>query len=170
MRFVMSVQADTIWVESAEALFANGRCRGNRRRFHPLKERSEDSRLSSDRAAVFVVLGRHVRPRTARKNCRAECGVQRGANQYYDLKSVRCAVWLAEGVGFEPTVRLRARRFSRPVYSTTLAPLRGSMVCNQAGCRDNKCRGFGQEEPIWLTRACALLQELKDEAGGDTDA
>jgi hypothetical protein len=31
---------------------------------------------------------------------------------------------LAEGVGFEPTIRLRVCRFSRPVYSTTLAPLR----------------------------------------------
>jgi len=31
------------------------------------------------------------------------------------------------------------------------------MVCNQTGCRDNKCQGFGQEEPAWLTRACALL-------------
>jgi hypothetical protein len=70
--------------------------------------------------------------------------------------------WVAEGVGFEPTVRLRARRFSRPVYSTTLAPLRGSMVCNQAGCRDNKCQGFGQEEPVWLTRACALLPPNDD--------
>ncbi len=30
---------------------------------------------------------------------------------------------VAEGVGFEPTIRLRACRFSRPVYSTTLAPL-----------------------------------------------
>jgi hypothetical protein len=64
---------------------------------------------------------------------------------------------LAEGVGFEPTVRLRARRFSRPVYSTTLAPLQGSMVCNRTGCRDNKCQGFGQEEPVRLTRAYALL-------------
>jgi len=31
------------------------------------------------------------------------------------------------------------------------------MVCNQAGCRDNKCQGFGQEEQVWLTGACALL-------------
>src|SRR5262249_6427847 len=30
---------------------------------------------------------------------------------------------VAEGVGFEPTIRLRVCRFSRPVYSTTLAPL-----------------------------------------------
>ena len=60
-------------------------------------------------------------------------------------------------MGFEPTVRLRARRFSRPVYSTTLAPLQGSMVCNRTDCRDNKCQGFGQEEPVRLTRAYALL-------------
>ena len=31
---------------------------------------------------------------------------------------------LAERVGFEPTVRLHAQRFSRPPDSTTLAPLR----------------------------------------------
>ncbi len=35
---------------------------------------------------------------------------------------------VAEGVGFEPTVRLPARRFSRPVYSTTLAPLRITLL------------------------------------------
>src|SRR5216684_1289514 len=33
---------------------------------------------------------------------------------------------LAERVGFEPTVRLHAQRFSRPSRSTTLAPLRGA--------------------------------------------
>ena len=32
---------------------------------------------------------------------------------------------MAERVGFEPTVRLPAQRFSRPSQSTTLAPLRG---------------------------------------------
>ena len=31
---------------------------------------------------------------------------------------------MAERVGFEPTVRSRAQRFSRPPHSTTLAPLR----------------------------------------------
>src|SRR5262245_4060818 len=31
---------------------------------------------------------------------------------------------MAERVGFEPTIRLRVYRFSRPAYSTTLAPLR----------------------------------------------
>ena len=31
---------------------------------------------------------------------------------------------LAERVGFEPTVRVRAQRFSRPPRSTTPAPLR----------------------------------------------
>ncbi len=33
---------------------------------------------------------------------------------------------MAERVGFEPTVRLHAQRFSRPSRSTTLAPLRGA--------------------------------------------
>ena len=31
---------------------------------------------------------------------------------------------MAEEVGFEPTVRFHARRFSRPVHSTTLPLLR----------------------------------------------
>ncbi len=31
---------------------------------------------------------------------------------------------VAERVGFEPTIRLRVFRFSRPVHSTTLPPLR----------------------------------------------
>ena len=31
---------------------------------------------------------------------------------------------MAEGEGFEPPVHFRARRFSRPVHSTTLPPLR----------------------------------------------
>ena len=33
---------------------------------------------------------------------------------------------VAEEVGFEPTVRFHARRFSRPVHSTTLPLLRGA--------------------------------------------
>ena len=36
----------------------------------------------------------------------------------------RALVSVAEGVGFEPTVRSRAQRFSRPPRSTTPAPLR----------------------------------------------
>src|SRR5688572_13797641 len=32
---------------------------------------------------------------------------------------------MAERVGFEPTVPLQVLRFSRPVHSTTLPPLRG---------------------------------------------
>ena len=40
---------------------------------------------------------------------------------------------LAEGVGFEPTVRRNARRFSRPLPSTTRAPLRGRiLILNRA--------------------------------------
>ena len=33
---------------------------------------------------------------------------------------------MAEEVGFEPTVRVNVRRFSRPVHSTTLPLLRQS--------------------------------------------
>lgn len=48
---------------------------------------------------------------------------------------------MAERVGFEPTERLHARRFSRPVHSTTLSPLqRCQYVTNnsqQAVCVGN---------------------------------
>ena len=37
-------------------------------------------------------------------------------------------VSLAEGVGFEPTVRLPVRRFSRPLHSSALPPLRSTIV------------------------------------------
>jgi site-specific DNA recombinase len=46
---------------------------------------------------------------------------------------------LAERVGFEPTVRLHAQRFSRPPRSTTLAPLRRSGP--QGGTGGRKRRG-----------------------------
>ena len=35
---------------------------------------------------------------------------------------------MAEEVGFEPTVRVHVRRFSRPVHSTTLPLLRSRLV------------------------------------------
>ena len=35
---------------------------------------------------------------------------------------MRSMYFMAEGVGFEPTVPLRGLRFSRPVHSTALPP------------------------------------------------
>src|SRR5688572_24270594 len=35
---------------------------------------------------------------------------------------------MAEGVGFEPTVLVRGRQFSRLVHSTALPPLRGTRI------------------------------------------
>ena len=40
---------------------------------------------------------------------------------------------MAERVGFEPTRALRPCRFSRPVHSTTLPPLRGGAYSNRLG-------------------------------------
>ena len=37
---------------------------------------------------------------------------------------LRCGLYMAEGVGFEPTGHFRGRRFSRPVQSTALPSLR----------------------------------------------
>ena len=39
---------------------------------------------------------------------------------------------MAEGEGFEPPVHFRARRFSRPVHSTTLPPLRRDLKIGQS--------------------------------------
>src|SRR5919107_2159754 len=39
----------------------------------------------------------------------------------------------AEGEGFEPSVRLRAQRFSRPPRSTTPAPLQGPVTGTAKG-------------------------------------
>ena len=41
--------------------------------------------------------------------------------------AVQCTKELADGVGFEPTSDLRRCRFSRPVYSTALPPIRGDV-------------------------------------------
>ena len=48
---------------------------------------------------------------------------------------------MAERVGFEPTVPVRAQRFSRPSQSTTLAPLRRG-ICEQP--RTVKSEGAGR--------------------------
>ena len=44
----------------------------------------------------------------------------------------------AERVGFEPTVGLTLRRFSRPVHSATLPPLRD--FCLRLGRQDGNAR------------------------------
>jgi hypothetical protein len=56
--------------------------------------------------------------------------------QHFEMRKApgcRGAFSSAERVGFEPTVHLRAQRFSRPSHSTTLPPLRK--------CRDKACGG-----------------------------
>ena len=55
---------------------------------------------------------------------------------------------LAERVGFEPTVRLRVQRFSRPPRSTALAPLRKSTRPS-----------FGRPEPKGWTRPPQLERQ-----------
>ncbi len=90
--------------------------------------------------------------------------------QIFPLQNNALSRALAEGVGFEPTVRLPARRFSRPVYSTTLAPLRKENARAARGPDrsrlsrlNNKCKGGGQEREsralVWLmsrNRLCEL--------------
>lgn len=47
---------------------------------------------------------------------------------------------LAEGEGFEPSVRFTARRFSRPVPSTARPPLRTSLLYQTFAVRENGWR------------------------------
>src|SRR5258708_7866073 len=46
---------------------------------------------------------------------------------------------LAEREGFEPSIRLRVFRFSRPAYSTTLAPLRNNKSYYSSSLRRLQC-------------------------------
>ena len=60
---------------------------------------------------------------------------------------------MAERVGFEPTVPLRAQRFSRPSRSATLAPLRCSscLIGGEGGIRTH-----GRVSPTHAFQACSL--------------
>ena len=60
---------------------------------------------------------------------------------------------MAERVGFEPTVPLRAQRFSRPSRSATLAPLRWSywLIGGEGGIRTH-----GRVSPTHAFQACSL--------------
>ncbi len=52
-----------------------------------------------------------------------------------DSSSPRASLHLAEGVGFEPTVLVRGRQFSRLVHSTALPPLRGTRIAGASYCK-----------------------------------
>ncbi len=84
------------------------------------------------------------------------------------LKLHNLVVKLAEREGFEPSIRLRVFRFSRPAYSTTLAPLRslrrrgdprGAAGCNckAAPVKDTVlCTGFAPRVNHFAPRNDAL--------------
>ena len=69
----------------------------------------------------------------------------------YSLWRTRCR--MAERVGFEPTVPLRAQRFSRPSRSATLAPLRR---CMQIDGGEGGIRTHGRVSPTHAFQACSL--------------
>ena len=46
---------------------------------------------------------------------------------------------MAEGVGFEPTVGLHPRRFSRPLHSSALPPLLGDIVSRRRSHAEAAC-------------------------------
>ena len=60
----------------------------------------------------------------------------------------KCPGWVAEREGFEPSVRLRAQRFSRPPRSTTPAPLRALIFATippfQRGSRSSGARRLAE--------------------------
>src|SRR5690242_15968635 len=75
----------------------------------------------------------------------AWAAIRRPRNALSKISLVACL--LAERVGFEPTVRLHAQRFSRPSRSTTLAPLprpayRRRHPGRQHGCWTLENKGF----------------------------
>ena len=74
-------------------------------------------------------------------------------------------VFMAEAQGFEPWGRFHARRFSRPVHSTTLPNLRGPpvvMLLNRFGKprSDVQRRFFSVEEFRRLVLCCLFTSVL----------
>ena len=59
--------------------------------------------------------------------CGPRCGSAEEIENTFRLISISWYIFMAEEVGFEPTVRFHARRFSRPVHSTTLPLLRSNL-------------------------------------------
>ena len=66
--------------------------------------------------------------------------------------------FLAEAVGFEPTVGLPPRRFSRPVHSTTLPrlPRPGCVTRRGAGGKGRSPAVTGLERGAWTSGALLL--------------
>ena len=82
------------------------------------------------------------------------------------LRSAQFCTGVAEGVGFEPTVRLHAQRFSRPSHSTTLASLRRAPGDRSIGRADTSQKGPGRQAParaFWARSGAAG----GDRAAGD---
>ena len=73
-------------------------------------------------SAGITVIGRSLLMEQVRNRRKCRVDSDRVPNGIRRLGSV------AEEVGFEPTVRFHARRFSRPVHSTTLPLLRSGLV------------------------------------------
>jgi len=88
-----------------------GQLRDSTKKFNEevLRLKNEQRIINDSHHVSFIIL---KRPMSVPKN-----NFKRKKNYKNDPK-------LAEGVGFEPTVRLHAQRFSRPPRSTTPASLR----------------------------------------------
>ena len=69
-------------------------------------------------------------PTLLRKVVEPTCPIDSG----FSSQQRDCTI-LAEGVGFEPTVLVRGRQFSRLVHSTALPPLRGTRIARARYCK-----------------------------------
>ena len=80
-----------------------------------------------------------------------------GADCIGDQRKQAITRLVAERVGFEPTVPSRTRRFSRPLHSTTLPPLRADIVVgihHSTLCQLQALRG----QPYSWRDTCAAVQ------------
>ncbi len=108
---VRALHACQAWTRAAEPHFEFGQERTRRENVCEAADNAEGPRSPGPARGA----ARRQGPRTAAKRT----GGSNPVRLFCDIKDL-----LAEGVGFEPTVRSRVQRFSRPPRSTTPAPLR----------------------------------------------
>ena len=92
--------------------------------------------------------------------------------KYWDDMEFSENIWksgVAEGVGFEPTVRVSAQRFSRPSRSTTPAPLPRWSNKVQASVGLKRRRDTSRKSRRAASLRCDLQQLSRINAGKTVD-
>jgi hypothetical protein len=69
-----------------------------------------------------------------------------------DIRIIKIALKMAEGVGFEPTVGLNPRRCSRPFHSSALAPFRLAGYLDNVGDIDGDVVGHVVDYVVLASR------------------